>query len=538
MGWPGDERHTEHPPWQGQFGPPAGLPPMPPMPPTPPAPPPGPAEPLRALTAGLLNLSGLGLGYLWLGRRALAGLCLAATAALLVVALPAEPDGVPRWALVGYPALLLIAAADGARRGLRSPRPPTRPGSRPVLVLGLAVALLAVPAGGAVAYGQLRDEAVEEMLLDRLAAADALVNGAAGKDFGQARPAYRGALDRYRSLVEDHPDSRAAHRVHDSLDTYYRTVAAPYAKGDHCAAVTPLEHLRTIPDRIDRATLGTLATWPDKPFAASLLACGTGKLGTAESDGRGGELGELLRTFPESDQAAEVTPALRKAVDQRAAALSGTAPCRATDELRRIGDTAKALPDPAPGQVRGAVDRAVRDGVYACGIDQFEDRAFGAARKTLAGFSATYKDDRRRARARQIAVAAEIAEQRPSAGLRLPPAHAPGGARMRLVISNDGPDPVEILYTGPVTGRVTIGGCAACSTYASEAAGNSGACKASGRNYPRTTLRLPAGTYHFLHKPHGADASARSRAAGSDIQPGYTYTQCSFVVRSGLGADL
>ncbi|MFI0235330.1 hypothetical protein [Streptomyces sp. NPDC016845] len=514
------------------------MPPPPPVPPAPPTPPPGPADPLRALTAGLLNLSGLGLGYLLSGRRALAGLCLVATAALLVVALPAEPDGVPGWALAGYAALLLIAAADGARRGLRPPRQSTPARVRPVLVLGLAVVLLAVPAGGAVAYGQLRDDAVEEMLLDRLAAADALVKEASGKDFAQALPGYRAALDRYRSLTEDHPDSRAAHRVHDSLGTYYRTVAAPYAEGDHCAAVTPLEHLRTVPDRIDRDTLGTLAAWPDKPLAVSLLACGTGRLGTAESDGRGGELGELLRTFPKSEQAAGVTPALRAAVDKRAAALSGAEPCRATDELRRIGDTAKALPEPAPAQVRGSVDRAVRGGVYACGMDQFKDREFGAARKTLADFSATYKSDQRSARARQVAIAAEIAEQRPSAGLRLPPAHAPGGARMQMVISNDGPDPVEILYTGPVTGRVTVGGCDGCSTYASEAAGTSRACKASGEKYPRTTLRLPAGTYHFLHKPNGASASARSRAAGGDIQPGYTYTQCSFVVRSGLGAGL
>ncbi|MEV1024768.1 hypothetical protein [Streptomyces sp. NPDC050264] len=552
MGWPGDaygsgadragREGDAGPSGGGGFGPPPAMPPPamppapPPMPTRPPEPPPGPADPARALAAGLLNLSGLGLGYVFLRRRLLAALCLAATAALLVVALPADPDGVPGWALVGYPALLLIAAADGARRGLRARS--TSVQRRPVLVVALAVALLAVPAGGAVAYTGLRDDAVEEMLLDRLAATDALVQDASTADFAQARPAYRTALARYRALIVDHPDSRAAHRVHGSLDTYYKTVAAPYAEKDHCAAVRPLEYLRDVPTSIDRDTLGSLAAWPDKPLAVSLLECGTGKLGTAESDGHGGELGQLLRTFPKSAQAAKVTPAVRAAVDQRAGALSGAQPCRATDELRRIGDTAKALPAPAPAQLRGKVDGAVRDGAYACGMDQFKDGKFADARKTLAGFAGTYKSDRRGSRARQVAIAAEIAEQRPSAGTRLPPTRAPGGTRMQMVISNDGPDPVEILYTGPVTGRVTIGGCDACSTYGSEAAGSSRACKASGRTYPKKTLRLPAGTYHFLHKPSGPSATARSRAAGGSVQPGYTYTQCSYVVSSGLGADL
>ncbi|MEV5612431.1 hypothetical protein [Streptomyces sp. NPDC052225] len=506
------------------------------MPPLPPAPPPGPAEPARAVAAGLLNLSGLGLGYVFLRRWFLAALCVAATVALVVVALPADPDGVPGWAVLGYLALLLLAALDGARRGLRAPSTAVR--AKPVVAVVAALVLLVVPVGGAVAYDRLRDDAVEEMLLDRLAATDALVKKAADQDFAQARPTYRKALSRYRALTEDHPDSKAAHRVHGSLDAYYKAVAAPYRADDHCAAVAPLEYLRDVPRTIDRDVLGTLRTWPDKPLAESLLACGTGKLGTAAGDGDGGELGQLLRTFPKSAQAAEVEPAVRAAVDDRSADLKGAEPCRATEELRTIGDTAKELPDPAPGHLRDDVAGAVENGAYACGMDQFGDKKFAAARKTLADFADTYKSDKRRARAEQVAIAAEIAEQRPSAGAHLPPAKSPGGSRMQLVISNDGPGPVEVLYTGPVTGRITIGGCASCKTYASEAAGRSKACRASGKSYPKKTLRLPAGTYHFLHKPGGSSATARSRAAGGSIQPGYTYTQCSYVVIGGYGTDL
>lgn len=528
--------------------------PGPPMPPSPPAfgpaqevafgpparpaprPPAGPADPARAVAAGLLNLSGLGLGYVLVRSRLLALLCVAATAALLTLALPADPDGVPGWALIGYAVLLLAAVADGARRGLRAPSSSVQ--IKPVVAILLGVALLAVPAGGAVAYGGLRDDAREQMLLDRLDGADALVRKASARDFAEARADYRTALGRYRDLAADHPDSRAAHRVHDSLDAYYKAVSAPYADGEHCAAVAPLEHLRTVPDTIDRTVLGSLATWPDKPLAASLLKCGTEKLGAAESDGRGGELGQLLRTFPESAQAREVEPAVRAAVERRAGALKGADPCAATKELRRIGDTAKRLPAPVPAHLRGRVGAAVADGTYACGIDQFEDKRFGAARTSLADFARTYKDDKRRSRAQQVATAAEIAQLRPAAGDRLPPKGAPGGSRMEMVISNDGPDPVEVLYTGPVTGRITIAACGSCKTFPTEAAGRAKACKASGKSYPKKTLRLPAGTYHFLHKPGGRDATASGRAAGGRVQAGYSYTQCSYVVRSEPGTDL
>ncbi|MGW5393898.1 hypothetical protein [Streptomyces koyangensis] len=64
-----------------------------PPPPPPPGPPPGPPDALRAVGAGVLNLSGLGLGYLALRQWLLAGVCVVATAGLAFAALPASPDG-------------------------------------------------------------------------------------------------------------------------------------------------------------------------------------------------------------------------------------------------------------------------------------------------------------------------------------------------------------------------------------------------------------------------------------------------------------
>lgn len=106
--------------------------------------PPPPGAALRAVGAALLNLTGLGLGYALLGRWVRAAGCWAATAVLLWVALPADPDGVPAGVLVGYLLVLVLAAADGARIARRS----ALGGAwRPVLAVGLGVVLLAVPHG-------------------------------------------------------------------------------------------------------------------------------------------------------------------------------------------------------------------------------------------------------------------------------------------------------------------------------------------------------------------------------------------------------
>ncbi len=501
--------------------------------------PPPPGASLRTAAAALLNLTGLGLGYALLGRWGRAAVCWAATAVLLWVALPADPDGVPAGVLVGYLLVLVLAAVDGGRIARRSA---VGGAWRPGLAVGLGVVLLAVPAGGAVGYGSARDEAREQMLLERLEAGDARVATASGQPFEAAKSEYGKALDVYRALGEDHPGSRAAKLVPDRLKAYYDAVSAPYAKKRHCEAVAPLTYLRTLPDSVDKRVLGELAAWPDTPLAESLYACGVSRLGGAGSgsggDG-GAELGQLLRTFPESASARQVAPAIDERIKGQVAALKGAEPCAATEVLRGLGATASRLPDDSVKKLRADADEGVVDGVYACGVDQFKDEKFGAARTTLTDFAATYQSDGRVRQARNIAIAAEIADDRPAAGKRLPPSKRPGGARMELVISNDAPNTVEVLYTGPVTGTVTLRACAGCERY-SASAGPRRACRASGRNYPKARLELPAGEYHFLYK-HGTGATARvdSYSSGTRVQPGYTYTSCTYVIeRSPFDLDL
>jgi hypothetical protein len=501
------------------------------VPPKPAVPPRVPADRLRAAAVALLNLTGLGLGYALLRRWLPVLGCVVATGVLLVVVLPARPDGPPAGLLAAYAAVLLFAAVHGAAAGLR-----TFVRWRSPVALLLGVVLLAVPVGGALLYGSARDAATERMLLGRLRQADAEVQAAKGLPFATAEPRYRQALAQYRDLTDHHPQSEAARRVPASLAAYYRAVAAPYDQGRYCDAVAPLTYLRTLPGVLGARRLGPLAGWPDDRLATALYRCGTGGLGSGGSSGAG-PLGVLLATFPHSRQAAGVEPAVGAAIDAVAAAVGQGDPCGATARLRALRAQAAALPGAAAGLAdalgrdTGRADHGIEAGTYACGVAQYRGGSYGDALTTFNGFLDTYQQDPNRALAQKYAVAAEVAQQDPAAG-RTVPTLASGGD-IAVTFENDSPDPVRVLYTGPVTGSLTLPACSACTAYPNDAAGQNSACKDTGRAYPQRTVDLPTGTEYFLHEPQG-DSGATPGSDSTTLRSGYVYTECAFVV-DGLG---
>ncbi|MFD9490629.1 hypothetical protein ACFWA1_04030 [Streptomyces sp. NPDC060005] len=498
------------------------------------APPPAPADPWRAVAVALLNLSGLGLGYAVLRRWLLMAVCWVATAVLLLVALPADPDGVPGSAVVIYVLFLLLAAAHGASVGLRT-RLALLPSALIAAVLGLV--LLAVPAGGAVLYGDARDEATEQMLLDRLERADHLVEQSGKQPFRTVEADYRRALAAYDGLSDDHPDSRAAQQVPDRLKTYYATVATPYGQKDYCAAVAPLEYLRTVPRTIARNKLGDLTTWPDDRLATSLYTCAATSLGAGAGDWTT-QFGELLSTFPESEQAGRVEPAVRDAVDKAVKSVGGDDPCAAVARLETLSTQVRGLHgeqaglDDAFGKDADRAARSASSGTYTCGVDQYKEAKYTEAVATMNAFAKSNPHDRNRARARKIAIAAEVAQTVPAAGKRLPGTGS--GGSIAVTVKNDSPDDITVLYTGPVTGSFTLKACGKCSAYSlgSTIAIGFKPCSDSGRNYPHRTIRLPVGTTYFVHKSH----AGTGRTPASDtakLRPGYVYTECAYTTSYG-----
>lgn len=519
------------------------------VPPMPSSPPPAPADGPRAAAVALLNLSGLGLGYALVRRPLAALLCCAATAGLLLVALPADPDGVPALALVLYAVLLLAAAAHGAVVGLRTRLawPPRTP-----LALALGVLLLAVPAGGAVLYDGARDEATEQMLLDRLDRADHLVEAASEQPFEEARADYRRALNAYDALATDHPGSRAAARVPDRLHDFYTAVGAPYARRQYCDAVPALTFLRTVPRTVGREQLGPLTRWPDDRLATSLYRCASDGLTSGDGDGGGsgggdggaewpGLFGDLLTTFPRSAQAAEVEPAVKSAVGKAVEAVDGKEPCTAVSRLEGLSAQITDLPGEEAGvdeALAKDADRAGRgadEGAYACGVDEYKDKDFDAALKSMNDFLEHNRHHKNRARAQKIAIAAEVAQTVPAAGRRLPTT-ASGGS-ISVTVKNDSPDDIRVLYTGPVTGSFTLGGCGGCTEYdwGSTLSPGFEPCGRSGRHYPQRTITLPAGTTYFVHKSRSGSTTTTPSSDTAELRPGYVYTECAYTTR-GLGA--
>ncbi len=293
------------------------------------------------MAVGLLNLSGLGVGYALLRVWWAVAVCWAATAGLLLLALPAEPDGVAGGLVAGYLVVLAAAAAHGAFLGLR--RPLAWPPRAAVAVL-LGLVLLAAPGGGYLAYDSARYEATEEMLLDRLAEADELVSDQVGRTFDDAEADYRRALEGYAALADDHPGSRAAKRVPERMRTYYESVGVTYGRKEYCAAIEPLTFLRTVPKTIDERHLGKLRGWPDDRLATSLYECGVSGLGQpSAAEGKAEHLGALLTDFPDSAVAAKVEPAVSAAISRAAGGLKDGEPCASVTTLRTLGGQASTL---------------------------------------------------------------------------------------------------------------------------------------------------------------------------------------------------
>lgn len=514
------------------------------VPPMPAAPPAAPADGGRAAAVGLLNLSGLGLGYALVRRPLLTLVCWVATAVLLLVALPADPDGVPALALALYAALLLAAAAHGAAVGLRTRLrwPPRTP-----VALALGVLLLAVPAGGVVLYDGARDEATEQLLLDRLDGADHLVEAASEQPFDKAEPDYRRALKAYDALATDHAGSRAAARVPDRLHDFYTTVGASYERHRYCDAVPALKYLRTVPRTVDRERLGSLAHWPDDRLATSLYSCASDGLTSGDAEWPG-LFGDLLTTFPQSEQAAKVEPAVKSAVGKAVKEVDGDEPCTAVSRLEGLSAQITDLPGEKAGVGKALAkdaDRAGRgadEGAYDCGVDQYKDKDFDAALESMNDFVKNNKHHRNRARAQKIAIAAEVAQTVPAAGKRLPTT-ASGGS-ISVTVENDSPDDITVLYTGPVTGSFTLKGCGSCSEYdwGSTLSPGFEPCGKSGRNYPQRTISLPVGTTYFVHKSRSDATTTTPSSDTAKLRPGYVYTECAYTTRgfgtgTGTGTD-
>ncbi|WP_344669555.1 hypothetical protein [Catenulispora yoronensis] len=460
---------------------------------------PGAADRLRALAVGVLNLSGLGLGYVVTRRWVAAVVCWAATGALLLAVLPASPKAPPAWLLIGYLGFLVVVAVHGAVRALLRPLKWPR---QTWIAAAMAVVLLVVPVGGVVLFNNARANAIQTMLLGRLKAADDIVAAAKGEPFGTAQPTYGTALVGYRDLLVNHRDSRAGKLVPDRLAAFYRTIAAAYDGGQYCDAIEPLTYLRTVPQTIATSELGSLATWPDDRLATALLRCGTTSFNVTDGATGTTYFNELMATFPTSPQAAQVPVTASDAVTTTVSGISGPDPCGVTTKLRTLDTKVAALTsndtgvEAALAKAHSAADNGVATGTFACGAAQYKSGDFISAQTTMQSFATDYPNDPNAGLAAKYVIAAQVAQKDADAG-KQPPTMASGG-NVTITVANDSPDAVHILYTGSATGTFDIAACAKCSVYQTAQAAKLNACASLAITYPQASITVPVGTVYLL----------------------------------------
>lgn len=481
-----------------------------------------PADWWRAAAAGLLTLSGLGLGFALLRRWWAAVVCWLATGLLVLIAFPATAGGVSATVVVLYLIFLVLAAVRAVARGLRTHL--TWPQSSRAAI-AFAVVSLVVPIGGAALYDSAHQEAVQKMLLSRLAQADQTVATAQTQSIDAAEPLYSTALATYGDLLDHHRRSRAGKLVPDRLAAFYQAVGAPFTNGDYCGAIEPLTFLRSLPSAaISAGDLGTLATWPDDRLATSLYQCGVKALGPNGDTTAATDLNQLLSTFPASAQSGKVASAVGDAIKTAAAGITGSDPCTATAGLTKLGTQISPLTSTQASVTAGlkkdtdAVNGDIESGTYACAVSDYTGGKFTDAETAMNNFVTTYPDDPHKALAQKYSIAAQVAQQDADAG-KVVPTLTSGGS-VSVTIYNDSPDPVVMLYTGPATGSVNIAACSSCKIYASDTDGQQNACSA-GLDYPKTTFTLPPGTTYFLQQSSGLGVTSSVHTEQYDADSSY-----------------
>ena len=455
-----------------------------------------PGLPARPLTAALLNLSGLGLGYLHLRAWFRLVVALAATAALAWLALPIGREPISVWWAVGYLAALGLFALDAAlvarRRARRQARRSTVWSPRAAVRVAWAT-LAIVPLLGA-AYVVTQQEVLELHLASDLDQAEASLEST-GTAFGPFTETYDTAYTAYVRTAADHPRTRAAERVPGLIDDLYTR-----AKGDEeCNALTAVRHFA------EAATPGPLRDVADDELPAALHDCGMRSVEDGELSSARRTLETLLADHPASQPAAALPKGLATWRDGLLKKLAGKRGCTDMNPARGSADFLAGFDS---GEISALADKArtqVPAGLLKCAVRQFQDKQYFAAQSNLDGLLDAYPRAKGADYAKRLQIAAGIANVDPNAGVQLPSRDEPEET-VSLTVFNYSPSRFEMVYTGPATGVVSIDPCDDCTYYA---VGDQPKCLGYSLTVPSTTVTIPAGDYLTATR-HGSIVSGWS----------------------------
>ncbi len=497
----------------------------------------------RGWTAVLLNGTGWGLGFVYLRLWGKAVRYWVATVLLVVFANILNASGTPVVWLVVYALWLLGAMFSGWRHGIRGETATVRaPAYAPVA----GAVVLALVATGLVFY-----RAVPAGELDSAETAHA------GGDCAEASDHYeRASASQYEFTL-----SPALAEARDGLAACELLLGAEQAaeQDDYAAALLGYEHYL---NRFDGAP--PFADAASRVPVLRLEAADAVAERAAENDAWEGDDGylaaiegyfQLRADYPDSPEAGQVEERVRGIYDIRTAPLADQRYCEVTDALGQFAGLADEFDEPeahdlsdrandalpeahygcasayedndkpclaapefeaaaaAPAASERMADRAgsaLRDTLYDCGQARYQAGSYVEARDSLQQLLDDYPDDARAGDAEDLLIAidiAEISEDSDTGELPDPDQAGSGAAGVATVeIENGSSETLEILYTGPETGRTTIDACTGC----------------------RETLTLVPGDYEVVAQA-SSDSTVVPFYGTWELNSGYAYSNYFYI---------
>lgn len=533
-------------------------------------PPPGPTEqvlvapsgpPRSPVAAALLNLTGLGLGCAYLGRWWRAGLYLAGTIVLVVVAFATDAASSPWLWRVLIVAWLGWMAFEGWRlAGGNHPDPlTTRSRVVPaavggVLVVAMVAGYLLYGAAGSRAYAaglaaQSRADCASaimeydtvtgayELTLSRevpaaSAAKEQCVAFVTASD-AHARGAYAEASRLYQDYRQAYPATVLVPYVHDNLKrTYADWAGSLRAARDYPEAIQVYRDLLvesgtepgTAQVRNDLAA--TYFEQADRLRATLPSTSGPQRVEQARS-----AIDALLviqREFGDTPTAPKVPQAI---VDMFVSANSLFAEqrfCAAVPVL----DYFVTLPDAETAGVVGTANADRAQAMLECGLEYYRTPNYAAAITQLDRLVAVYPNSPQAAQARSAVIAAKVAaEVRQTLPLPAPlGGNSPGN--ISVTFYNDSPLEARVLVSGPTAHEFALPACPDCPANYERV---EDACS-SFAGKPSITLLLGPDTYHFVGS-FPSDASVRKLVDTFVVEPGFDYTNCLYIRRERSPLD-
>ncbi|MGH3932793.1 MAG: tetratricopeptide repeat protein [Pseudonocardiaceae bacterium] len=507
--------------------------------------------------AALLNLTGLGLGYAYLRHWWRAGIYLAATIVLVVVAFVTEAANHPwlwRALIVAWLGWMVL---DGWRLGRGAqPHPPT-PRSRRVpavvgvvLVVAMVAGYLLYGAAGRRAYAaglaaQSRADCasaimkydlvtrVYELTLSRdvpvARAATEQCAAFTAASAAQAQGAYADAVQRYQDYRQAYPATVLAPHVHDNLmRTYVDWAGSLRSAHDYPAAIQVYRDLLVESNTdpvIAAAVRGEIAAtyFEQAEGLRATLPTASGALRVEQARSAIEALLVIQREFGDTTTGPKVPQAI---VDTFTTANSLFTDQRFCDALPVL-DYFVTLPPAEAGGVLGPANADRPRAMLECGFERYRAANYSGAITQLDQFLATYPESPQAAQARSAIIAAKVAAE---VGESLPlPAplgdNSPGDNAVTFY--NDSPLEVRVLVAGPTAHEFTLPPCPGCP--ASYRLTEDACPTFAGK--PSMTLRLRPGTYHMVGT-YPADPSVEKLVDTYVVQSGFDYTSCLHIQKS------